>query len=501
MGSDKWTRQRLAWQRVRAALAPLAHRGAWLPSAKARKWFRRHGLWDLPSFNPRTLAPSDRLLLAPTGQASQPEALGPAGRRVWVRLPGDATADLRAAAASLCQIAEQRCGLSCTLPKPRPGAGTLSGGAPPLPWRDTVLTLVRLRTDHDLVLRFDSSLLLSTGQAPPTDVWVMAPDVPGVVSPARAVVRLLPNARLERQPLFRATLGLRLQVQKGAPLPLPAPRLAEALCRLGDRLPDHLLARWDATPQARKRRSDALARWLGLRFVDRPVLRGRPPLERRYIHHHYRGRVFNLRRRTPDGAYLIAPRIVVLHHTGSTDLRSALYTLRSPRLGRRGRLQNPRSLGVGVPYLVSRTGTIYRLFAEDRRFGRHTIGLNHSAVGIENVGDQHHPMTAVQVERDAQLVRFLALRYPLRYLIGHREVYQMARTPYYLEAEPGYCTSRRDPTLGALRAVRARVGLLGLAPPPSDRPLLRSCPAMFHYFKQIRAHRRRPRPRLPQHHP
>jgi hypothetical protein len=272
--------------------------------------------------------------------------------------------------------------------------------------------------------------------------------------------------------------------------------LAELLCRLADRHPDRVDHAWNGSAAARRARRRALARALGLRFLDRPAARGRPPLEHRYIRQHYRRRVFNLRRRAPDRAYLIRPQMVVIHNTGSTNLSSALYTLRARRLGKRsGRHLISGTLGVGVPYLTARDGRIFRLFRDDARFGRHTIGLNHSAVGIENVGNRHHPLTPRQLEVNARLVELLALRYPIRWLIGHREVYQMVRTRYYLEAVPGYCSNKIDPTWSTLRTLRRRLAYLGLRGPPAPPPRLTDCRDMFRYFKQVRRRRRRRRQR------
>jgi N-acetyl-anhydromuramyl-L-alanine amidase AmpD len=183
--------------------------------------------------------------------------------------------------------------------------------------------------------------------------------------------------------------------------------------------------------------------------------------------------------------------MIVLHHTGSHSLGSALFTLTALKLGRRSAKHNPNSLGVGVPYLVARDGRIFRLFKDDRRFGRHTIGLNHSAIGIENVGNKHRPLSRAQLAQNVKLVTFIAMRYPIRYLLGHREVYQMARTPYYLEAVPGYCSSKSDPTWLTLRLVRKDVAHLDLDAPPTDPPILRNCQDMFRYFKELRRQRTR----------
>src|SRR5689334_7658126 len=72
---------------------------------------------------------------------------------------------------------------------------------------------------------------------------------------------------------------------------------------------------------------------------------------------------------------------------------------------------------------------------------RHTIGFNHVALGIENVGEDKDALTDAQVEADAALIAELARRHPtIRYLIGHHE-YRDRSLPHfalYTELDPSY---------------------------------------------------------------
>ena len=55
---------------------------------------------------------------------------------------------------------------------------------------------------------------------------------------------------------------------------------------------------------------------------------------------------------------------------------------------------------------------------------RHVIGLNHYAIGIENIGgiDGKDDLTEAQVKANAFLVCFLKNKYPeIKYVIGHNE--------------------------------------------------------------------------------
>jgi len=476
----RWSRHRAAWAKLVQRITPLARKGARLPTFKLRKYFRRQGAWPLPSLDTSKLTASERTLLSPKGPASQKDVAGPAGRQVWVEM--EVEADDTAGRGLVNGICAQTavCGLGCTI-----------GPKSSLKDRDAAIRrLARLRRDHDLVLRVRSQ----------PGAIAISLAVPPKARPTAALTRAIRRAtrgltgavRFEATPVARLVPGLTVTGDLARVTMGSQRRLAQALCRLAARLGDGLMETWHGDHAANKRRAKALATWLGLTFVDRPVHSKRPKLEHRYIRRHYRDRVFNWRRRA-DGAYLIRPAMVVLHHTGGLSLRSALFTLTSLRLGSRAGLTRPTSLSVGVPYLVARTGRVYRLFSDDDRFGRHTIGLNHSAIGVENVGTKRSGFTAAQLEANVRLVKYLAMRYPLRYLIGHREVYQMARTPYYLEAVPSYCSNKNDPTWRALHRIRKRSLPLGLVGPPTTRPVLKDCRGMRRYFKRQRAARRRAR--------
>jgi N-acetyl-anhydromuramyl-L-alanine amidase AmpD len=90
--------------------------------------------------------------------------------------------------------------------------------------------------------------------------------------------------------------------------------------------------------------------------------------------------------------------------------------------------------------------------------------LNHLAIGIENVGDDHKwPLTDAQVAADAMLFRDLASRYPITHLLGHSEVEHFRDHPHYLERDPSYRNSKPDPGAAFLVRVRAAVCDLKLA--------------------------------------
>jgi N-acetyl-anhydromuramyl-L-alanine amidase AmpD len=132
----------------------------------------------------------------------------------------------------------------------------------------------------------------------------------------------------------------------------------------------------------------------------------------------------------------------------------------------RSQLAAAGDVNVSSHFLVDRDGTIYRLMPETR-MARHCIGLNHIAIGVENVGDEHRwPLTDAQVEADAHLVRYLAARFPITHLIGHSEAHRLDGKLYFQERDPRYRNSKPDPGARFMKLVRAKLTDLKLQGPP-----------------------------------
>jgi len=174
---------------------------------------------------------------------------------------------------------------------------------------------------------------------------------------------------------------------------------------------------------------------------------------------------------TVDPARMV-PQIVVLHWTGSGSAEGAFQTFAPARLGGRPELQGAGALNVGAHFIMHRDGSCWQIL-DERRVARHVIGLNHCAIGIENVGDgplggdTKAALTQVQVARNAALVRKLVQRHPtITWLIGHHEYRRMEQTALFLERDPGYRTTKRDPGDAFMAAVRAELADLGLSAPP-----------------------------------
>jgi N-acetyl-anhydromuramyl-L-alanine amidase AmpD len=177
------------------------------------------------------------------------------------------------------------------------------------------------------------------------------------------------------------------------------------------------------------------------------------------------------RRRHQDPAAVAAsiqPEMIVLHHTGTPTWRSAWQTFDHVRaVDARPELAKAGAVNVSVQYLVDRDGTIMQLMP-DTLMARHCIGLNHVAIGVENVGaPPKWPLTRAQMDADAALVRVLKLRHPgIRWLIGHHEASRFVGRAPYMEREPGYRDHKVDPGAAFMDSVRARVADLYLEGAP-----------------------------------
>jgi N-acetylmuramoyl-L-alanine amidase len=160
----------------------------------------------------------------------------------------------------------------------------------------------------------------------------------------------------------------------------------------------------------------------------------------------------------------IEPRVIVLHYTTGNSATGTLGYFDNLKIeASRPDLAKAGLVNVSAHYVVDRDGTIYRAQPETR-FARHCIGLNHIAIGIENVGDEKaYPLTEAQVIANANLVRDLAARFPITHLLGHHEVMKFRDHPYYVERDRGYRNTKPDPGPRFMRLVRERVADLGLS--------------------------------------
>jgi N-acetylmuramoyl-L-alanine amidase len=155
-----------------------------------------------------------------------------------------------------------------------------------------------------------------------------------------------------------------------------------------------------------------------------------------------------------DTHLLREPRTIVQHYTASTTFSSAFNTFaanaRDPEL---------RELpGVCAHFLIDRDGAIHQL-VDTRFMCRHTIGLNHRAIGIEHVGtsDAQVMGNARQLAASLRLTRWLMAEHGIqrRHVIGHAE---SLRSPFHFERVPALRTrTHGDFPAAVMRRYRGRL--------------------------------------------
>jgi hypothetical protein len=147
------------------------------------------------------------------------------------------------------------------------------------------------------------------------------------------------------------------------------------------------------------------------REVSRPIPFGddRKSQMRAYALRHYGVDDFRLR-----------PRVIVQHFTASNSFASAFNTFASNSPD----VEFGERPGVCAHYLIDRDGTIARLVPTSIMC-RHTVGLNHVAIGIEHVGTSDGQVLGNrrQIAASLRLTRSLQGRYRIatRDVIGHNE--------------------------------------------------------------------------------
>lgn len=162
----------------------------------------------------------------------------------------------------------------------------------------------------------------------------------------------------------------------------------------------------------------------------------------------------------------ITPKMIVLHYTAGGTLESNFkYFNNSTIENGRGYNKKESPLNVSAHFLVDRDGKIYQLI-DTNLFARHTIGLNYCAIGIENIGSKSQPLTDKQVEANAKLVRYLAKKYKIEYLIGHQEYGIFKKSNLWKETNASYFTGKEDPGKDFMMKVRKQVADLHLKEKP-----------------------------------
>lgn len=163
----------------------------------------------------------------------------------------------------------------------------------------------------------------------------------------------------------------------------------------------------------------------------------------------------------------IEPIMIVLHWTEAKTMSSTFNTFNQPILnGDRKAIAGASNLNVSSQFLIDRDGSIYRLMPENN-FARHTIGLNYCAIGIENVGASDFPLTDAQLLANVELIRYLANKYSIKYLIGHYEYTLFKNSEIWKETDQNYQTIKNDPSVNFMQKVRFELKDLNLKSAPN----------------------------------
>ncbi|MEM9076272.1 MAG: peptidoglycan recognition family protein [Bacteroidota bacterium] len=196
-------------------------------------------------------------------------------------------------------------------------------------------------------------------------------------------------------------------------------------------------------------------------IVDKPIIfnEQRVKLTKEYLEQRYQ-----LKQETPT----IEPKMIVLHWTAIPTLERSFNAFVSPTLPNwRPDIKTVSGLNVSAHFLVDQNGTIYRLMPETT-MARHVIGLNHCAIGVENVGGtEGKPLTKRQLKANIWLVNYLASKYSIDYVIGHHEYKLFEGHPLWLEVDDGYRTEKTDPGPDFMDKVREATKDFNFKPVPT----------------------------------
>lgn len=162
----------------------------------------------------------------------------------------------------------------------------------------------------------------------------------------------------------------------------------------------------------------------------------------------------------------IIPRMVVVHWTAIPTYEKTFEVFDQSLLpSHRTAISGASALNVSSQYVIDRDGSIYQLMP-DTLMARHVIGLNHCAIGIENIGGPKSPLTKAQLKANTKLIKQLKKKYPIDYVIGHYEYTLFESTDLWKELDAGYRTKKSDPGEQFMQDLRANLKDLNFKPLP-----------------------------------
>jgi N-acetylmuramoyl-L-alanine amidase len=152
------------------------------------------------------------------------------------------------------------------------------------------------------------------------------------------------------------------------------------------------------------------------------------------------------------------PKLIVQHYAEAGSISSIFNTFAPDRPD----VEFHELPGVCSHFAISGTGAIYKFVPVSTRC-RHTVGLNHVAIGIEHVGfsDQDILNRPAQLNASLRLTQWLRCRFglPIEQVIGHNE---SLSSPFYKELDPRFKgRTHGDWTRANMNTYRAELGKLG----------------------------------------
>lgn len=198
-----------------------------------------------------------------------------------------------------------------------------------------------------------------------------------------------------------------------------------------------------------------------IKIIDKPIIFDD---ERKQLSLEYLEKRYGIVQETPE----IDPKMIVVHWTAIPSLEKSYEAFENSKLPNwRPEITAASALNVSSQFLIDQNGRIYRLMPETT-MARHVIGLNHCAIGIENVGGTADlPLTKKQLKANIKLIEYLKEKYPeIDYVIGHMEYRLFENHPLWKEVDEGYRTQKTDPGQDFIDQIRRSTSSMNWAPVP-----------------------------------
>ncbi len=201
-----------------------------------------------------------------------------------------------------------------------------------------------------------------------------------------------------------------------------------------------------------------------IKIIEKPIIFDQ---ERAKLSLDYLEKRYGLIQESPD----IEPKMVVIHWTSIPTLEKSFLAFNSVKLPNwRPEIADASALNVSSQFLIDQDGTIYRLLPETI-LARHVIGLNHCAIGIENVGGTgDKTLTKKQLKANIKLIRYLKNKYQnIDYILGHFEYTLFENHELWLEIDDGYRTKKTDPGKQFITDIRKGLKKYDWKPVPNKK--------------------------------